>query len=65
MADFGRQNALFDQEYVGVEPGAFVARPDLRHKAVDVNRSAIGQLPPKRDYIIQLKILLGCERYPE
>ena len=54
LAHFRRQDAVFDQEHVGVETRPFVPRPHLHHNAVDGHRLAAGQLPPKRDHIVEL-----------
>ena len=60
-----RQHALLDQEHVGVELGALVARAHQVDDAVEPDLAAVGQLGHDLDHVVELQVLPRLDRHPE
>ena len=61
----GRHHALLDQEHVGVERGAFVARPHQVDHAVEADRAAVGQGGLDQHHVVELEELAVGDAHPE
>ncbi len=61
----GRQDAVFDEEDVRVEAGAFVPGTDLGHDAGQPDRLVVRRELPVADHdVVELEILVGRDRHP-
>ena len=63
--DLGRQHAVGDEEHVGVEAGALVAGPHLRHHAGDRTvPSPPGSVAVERHDVVELEVLARARPRP-
>ena len=60
LGHLGGQDAVLDEEHVGVEAGPLVAGPDLRHHARQRQRRAVGQRPVAHDDVVELQAQPGA-----